>query len=77
MLCCSLQERGNSGCLTKGRGKGEGNRAERVRQGEGVLLEGSTDRATLEQLGRAVVVHHAALGLTLSREEQAAEFFHL
>lgn len=70
----SLQDRGNSGCLTKRRGKGEGNRAER---GEGALLEGSTDGATLERLGGTVVVHHAALGLALGREEQAAEFCHL
>lgn len=69
--------RGNSGRLTKGWGKGEGNRAERAKEGEGVLLEGSTDGTTLDRLGRAVVVHHAAFGLTLSGEEQAAEFGHL
>lgn len=46
-------------------------------EGEGRLLEGSADGATLEWLGGAVVVHHAALGLALSGEEQAAEFGHL
>lgn len=71
-------KRGNSGCLTKRGGReGEGNRAERAREGDGALLERSTDGATLERLGRPVVVHHAALGLTLSREEQTAEFGHL
>lgn len=44
--------------------------------GEG-LLEGSADRATLERLRWAVVVHHAALGLPFGREEQATEFGHL
>lgn len=54
-----------------GSGKGQG-----LSEGEG-LLEGSADGATLERLRRAVVVHHAALGLALGREEQAAELGHL
>lgn len=75
---CALFTAGEvTGCIDQGRGKGEGNRAESRREGEGALLEGSTDSATLERLGRAVVVHHAALGLALGREEQAAEFGHL
>lgn len=41
------------------------------------LLEGGTDRATLERLRWAIVVHHAAQGLALGREEQAAESGHL
>lgn len=61
------------GVLTRGGGR------ERAigQKGEGALLEGSTDSTTLERLGRTVVVHHAALGLALGREEQAAEFGHL
>lgn len=70
--------RGNAGCSTKtsrgGRSRGKGRGVKRG--GEG-LLEGSADRATLEGLRWAVVVHHAALGLTLGREEQGAEFGHL
>lgn len=57
-------------------GGGVGERAEGLSEGEG-LLEGSADGATLERLRRAVVVHHAALGLALGREEQAAELGHL
>lgn len=78
MLCCSLLERylWVSDCWEGG--GVEGKRANRVVEGEGFfLLKGSTDRATLERLGRTVVVDHAALGLALSREEQAAEFGHL
>lgn len=41
------------------------------------LLEGGTDRATLERLRWAIVVHHAAQGLALGGEEQAAESGHL
>lgn len=44
--------------------------------GEG-LLEGGANRAALERLSWAIVVHHAALGLALGREEEAAEFGHL
>lgn len=76
---CALLISAREVTLGAGRGKGEGNRAERVREGcgGGVLLEGSTNGATLDRLGRAVVVHHAAFGLAVSGEEQAAEFVHL
>lgn len=69
--------RRNSGFLTKERRKAGGSRAENVAKVRGVLLEGSMDMATLEWLGRAVVVDHVTFVLTLSREEQAAEFVHL
>lgn len=65
-------KKGNSGCLTKGREQDrKGNR------GGGVLLERSTDSASLEWLRRAVVVSHAAFSCTLGGEEQGAEFGHL
>lgn len=55
-----------------------GNRAEVAGEvGEEALLEGGADSSTLEWLRRTVVVHHAALVLALSAEEQAAEFSHL
>lgn len=62
-----------------GDGRGEQGRKgkRRVWGRGGALLEGSTNSATLEWLGRAVVVHHAAFGLALSGEEQVAEFIHL
>lgn len=78
VLCCSLLERylWVSDCW-----EGGGDRGQKGKQGSRgggfFLLKGSTDRATLERLGRTVVVDHAALGLALSREEQAAEFGHL
>lgn len=65
------------GCLTHEEGEGRGQQGRGCRAGGGALLEGSTERSTLERLGRTVVVHHAALCLTLCREEQAAEFGHL
>lgn len=77
MCALWLTAREVTGHLTKGKREGRVQKGRRGKGGGGVLLEGSTDRATLEGLGRAVVVHHAALGLTLSREEQAAEFGHL
>lgn len=55
--------------------RNEGNRTEEVT--DGALLEGGMDSATLEWLWRAVVVNHAAVRFTLSREEQGAEFGHL
>lgn len=60
-----------------GRERATGQKKGKRKGGRGVLLEGSTDRATLERLRRTVVVHHAALGLALSGEEQTAEFGHL
>lgn len=55
-----------------------GNRAEVAGEvGVEALLEGGAESSTLERLGRTVVVHHAALRLALSTEEQAAEFSHL
>lgn len=76
----AYSKRGNSACEAKEEGEGKtekGKRAERVARGERLLLEGSTDRAALERLGWAVVVHHAACGVALSREEQGTEFGHL
>lgn len=61
------RRRGGEGEDSRGRGSGV----------LGSLLEGSADGSTLEGLGRAVVVHHAALGFALGGEEQAAEFGHL
>lgn len=55
-----------------------GNRAEVAEEvGEEALLEGGAESSSLEWLRRTVVVHHAALGLAFSTEEQAAEFSHL
>lgn len=61
----------------RGGREGKGQRCRKGTGGGGVLLEGSSDTATLERLGRTVVIHHAAFGLPLSGEEQAAEFGHL
>lgn len=46
-------------------------------EGDGSLLEVSADNAAFEQLRRAVVVHHAALGLAIAREEEVTESGHL
>lgn len=40
-------------------------------------LEGRANLATLQGLWGAVVVHHAAGGLPIPREQQAAELLHL
>lgn len=73
-----LCKRGNSGCR-EGEGRGEqGSKGKRRVWGRGgASLEGRTNSATLEWLGRAVVVHHAAFGFALGGEEQVAEFGHL
>lgn len=57
--------------------RGVGGRGCNGPPGRTSFLEGSADGATLERLGGSVVVHHAALGLALSGEEQLAEFLHL
>lgn len=80
MCFAAYYKRGISGCQAEGEGKGKGKRArgqKRSQQGEGLLLEGSTDGATLEWLGWAVVVHHAVLSHPIGGEEQGAEFGHL
>lgn len=69
-MCSESYYRGGTpGCLTK---QGGG-----VDWGRGDLFEGCTHSAALEGLRGAVVVHHAAGGLALSREKQAPEFAHL
>lgn len=65
------------GVRLKGRGRERARGQKRSQQGEGLLLEGSTDGATLEWLGWAVVVHHAVLSHPIGGEEQSAEFGHL
>lgn len=65
------------GVRLKGRGRERARGQKRSQQGEGLLLEGSTDGATLEWLGWAVVVHHAVLSRPIGGEEQGAEFGHL
>lgn len=73
MLCRLLEGRWNS---HGGRGGlATGQRSQEV--GEEALLEGGAESSTFEWLRRTVVVHHAAVGLALSVEEQAAEFSHL
>lgn len=70
-MCSESYYRGGTpGCLTKQGGGG-------VDWGRGDLFEGCTHSAALEGLRGAVVVHHAAGGLALSREKQAPEFAHL
>lgn len=65
------------GVRLKGRGGERARGQKRSQEGEGLLLEGSTDGATLEWLGWAVVVHHAVLSCPIGGEEQGAEFGHL
>lgn len=64
------------GVQLKPEGEGQGGKGQEEGMGSG-LLEGGADRATLERLRWAIVVDHAALGLALGREEQAAESGHL
>lgn len=63
--------------LLKGGREEKGQLGIKDKRGGWELLEGRTDRATLQCLGRAVVVHHAAFSFVLSGEEKAAEFAHL
>lgn len=57
-----------------GKDEQRGKDAMKMKQG---LFEGGADPTALQRLRRPVVVHHAAWRVSLSSEEEAAEFCHL